>query len=79
MITLKDILHDNSFKMVLKEKSIYINNFKKMNILEDNHIYLDTKNKKIHIYGKKLKTKKILETEILLTGIIEKIEVINES
>ncbi|MBR3210445.1 MAG: hypothetical protein IKF71_00715 [Bacilli bacterium] len=61
--------------MIVEEDRIYINQFQRMIILEENHICFSTLHKKIHIYGKELKTKKLVEQEILLTGIINRIEV----
>lgn len=74
----KDLIMNQSFKMIVKEESIYINQFNRINILENNHIFFTTSHKKIHIYGQELKMKKLVEKEVLFTGMIEKIEVQDE-
>ena len=78
MIILKEVknfIQDNLFKMIVTESTIYINSFKKMNTLEENHISFTTTNKIIHIYGKDLRMKKLVNQEALFSGTIDKVEV----
>ena len=75
---IKNYIQDNTFKMIIKEEYIYINHFKRINLLETNHISITTQKKRIHIYGLELKPQKMVNHEILIKGQIEKIEVQNE-
>lgn len=75
MIKTKDLLKKNKFKIIVKEDSIYVNQFQRMINLEENHIYFTTLHKKIHIYGKEIKMKKLVDQEVLFMGLIDKIEV----
>ena len=68
-------LHNQDFKMIVKEDSIYVNHFKKIVHLEENNISFITKHKRIQLYGKNLKMKKLVDQEVLFQGSIEKIEV----
>ncbi len=70
-----NFLLDEKFKLILKEKFLYISNYQKIISLEDNYVSMMTNNKKIKIYGEKLSLKKVLENELLIKGKINKIEV----
>ena len=72
---IKELIDNSPFKMIVEEEQIYMTQFKRMNLLEENHIFITTSHKRIHIYGKDLKMKKLINQEILLTGEIHKIEV----
>lgn len=71
-------LNNKEYKMVIDEKSIYIVNYLKLLSLENNFISVQIPNKKILIYGKELILKKIINEEVLIKGIIKKIEVLDE-
>lgn len=71
-------LNNNKYKMIIDEETIYIVNYKRLLSLEDNYISLLTNNKKIEVSGKNLKLKKIVENELLIKGLINKIEVRDE-
>ena len=70
-----NFLLDEKFKLILKEKFLYISNYQKIISLEYNYVSMMTNNKKIKIYGEKLSLKKVLENELLIKGKINKIEV----
>ena len=76
--TIKNFILDNQFKMIITEETIYISNFKRINILEETHIFLSTNHKKIHLYGNNIKMKQKVNKEVLFTGTINQIEVHNE-
>lgn len=71
-------LNNKEYKMIIDEKSIYIVNYLKLLSLENNFISVQIPNKKILIYGKELILKKIINEEVLIKGIIKKIEVLDE-
>lgn len=75
---IRDFIKDDKFEMILKEKNLYITNYKRLISLEENLISFDTRQKRIKVHGNNLITKKILEKELLIIGNINRIEVIDE-
>lgn len=75
---LTNFITDKEFRFTVYENKIYIENYKRILSLEDNYVSLQSMNKKITIIGKKLTLKKLIDNEMLISGIIEKIEVRNE-
>ncbi|MBR6137669.1 MAG: YabP/YqfC family sporulation protein [Bacilli bacterium] len=73
-----DKMKDNRFKMILKENSVYLTNYKRIIILEEDLVKIKTNKKTIEIKGNNIKAKRILYKELLLVGNITKIEVIDE-
>ena len=57
------------------EDKIHLINYKKLLVLEDEKIVLSTNNTIVTITGEKLSLKKLLQNEVLLSGVIRKIEV----
>jgi len=66
---------EDNFKLILKDNSLYIENYKRIISLEDDSITLRNQNNKVAITGNNLKIKRILDKEILVVGEIYKIEV----
>ena len=75
---LSNYINDKEFRYTVYENKIHFINYKKIISIEDNLITITAHNKKIIILGNNLKLKKLLEEEMLVTGNIEKIEVIND-
>ena len=73
-----NFLNDREFRFTIYENKIYIINFKRIISLEENNVTLQSNRKKLRITGKNLIVRKLLEEEILITGTISKIEVMDE-
>lgn len=67
------IQKDNKYNIIINEKFIYINNYKKIINLSDNEIYLELNNFNLKITGKNIKVKKLVEEEVKFDGLIESI------
>ena len=75
---ISNYINDNRFKMTVFSDSIYLVNYKRIISIEDNYISFYTDNSKIVISGNNLVLKKILKEELLISGNISKIEVVND-
>ena len=73
MNIIKSYLNDNTFKLNVTNKEIYIDSIKNITKLEDNIISLNFEDFKMTITGNKFTIKKLMESEILLTGEIKQI------
>ena len=71
-------LNDREFRFTIYENKIHIINFKQIMTLEENKVSFKSNKKTIHITGNNLVVRKLLEEEMLITGKITKIEVIDE-
>ncbi len=74
---IRNYIDDKEFSFTVYENKIYLVNFKRIILLEDNCVSLVSYHKKIMICGNKLTLNKLLEKEMLITGDITKIEVTN--
>ena len=63
-------LEDKTYEIIIKENSINIINFKEVIDFSVNKISLRCDNKIINIEGKNLTISKMLDEEVLITGII---------
>ena len=70
--------NDREFRFTVYEDKIHIINFKRIISLEANNISFQSNKHKINITGTNLVVRRLLEEEILISGNISKIEVINE-
>lgn len=75
---LYNFIDDNEFRLTVYENKIHIINYKRIISLEKNYISLKSNNKKIAIFGNNLSLNKLLNNEMLISGIITKIEVNND-
>ncbi len=75
---LYDYVNDNEFRFTVYDNKFNALNFKKILSLEDNYISLLSPSKKITITGNNFTLNKLVKDEILITGTITKIEVVNE-
>ena len=69
-----EYIKDNNLKIIYCNNSVNVVNYEKILEIKDNIITLINNNKIINIRGSNLKLNKLLEGEILITGIINKIE-----
>ena len=78
MNRIKEFINKTPFKMIIEDQKLYIMNYKKLISLEDNHISIKTSKKKITIKGNNLSLRRIQEEELLIEGMIQEIEVLDE-
>lgn len=74
MSYLKNYIEDNNFRFSYINNQLDINNYLKINYMEDSKISLNYKEGNIVIKGNNLRIKKLLDYEILIIGNIENIE-----
>ena len=72
---INNYLLDSEYKLTVFEDKIHLINYKKLLVLEDEKIVLSTNKTIVTITGEKLSLKKLLQNEVLLSGVIRKIEV----
>ena len=71
---IKSIVNPNSYNINIDKNTIYINNFTKINTINDNTINIDIDDINIIIKGNNISIIKLLETEILFNIDIYNIE-----
>ena len=76
MLDIRHFINDTSFQILYINNSLDIINYTNINYMEDSKISLDYYDKKLLIKGNNLSVKKLLESEILITGSIISIEFI---
>ena len=74
---LKNYLSNSSFKVIYTDKYLNIINYSKIMILENEKIELLIPNKIFKIKGKKLKLKRIMNSEILIEGDIIELKLVD--
>lgn len=72
--SINKFIKNNEFSINILDNLININNFIDITILESNKIVLEIPNGYLKIYGDNLVIKKLLDNEILITGIINSLE-----
>lgn len=75
---LSNYIVDREFRLTLFKDMVNVINYSKIISLEENYISIIANEKKILIKGNNLVLKKILDNELLIKGIINSIEVVNE-
>lgn len=78
MFDIRSFINDTSFQMNVFKNCIDIINYKKILNMNNNKIILDIGSNKLIIKGDKLVVKKLLESEMVITGDIIAIEYNNE-
>ena len=78
MFNIRNYISDTSFQMNVYNNYIDIINYKKILNMNNDKIVLDIGNNKLIIRGDKLVVKKLLESEMVITGEIIAIEYSNE-
>ncbi|MBQ7136724.1 MAG: YabP/YqfC family sporulation protein [Bacilli bacterium] len=71
---IKKYLNDDEWRIHIYDQKINIVNYIDIITLEDNRISIKYQNGIIVIKGKKLSVNKMLDNEILITGIIDSVE-----
>ncbi|MBR3523594.1 MAG: hypothetical protein IKN87_02795 [Bacilli bacterium] len=71
---IKEFLEDNNFSLTIKNNFLNVINYTKIIILEDTKISFLVDDKTILVIGNNLKLLKLLDNEILVSGVINKIE-----
>ena len=74
---LKTYINDSNFKLVYTNKYLNITNYTKIIILEDEKIEILISKRIIKIRGKNLKLRRIMNMELLITGIIYELKMID--
>ena len=74
MFHISHFINDTSFQMTYINNELNIINYSCINYMEDNKISLSDNNRKILIKGENMRVKKLLESEILVVGLIQSIE-----
>lgn len=72
---LEKFLEDENYKIIIKERQVNILNFKEILDFSSNQISLRCKSQIINIEGKNMVITKMLDEEILITGIILNIRI----
>jgi len=67
-------LNEDNFKIVYENNLLNINNFKEIILISENKIILKEE-KEINIIGENMTILKLLDNEILINGLINKIEI----
>ena len=67
-------LNEDNFKIVYENNLLNINNFKEILLLSEDKIILKDENE-IIILGNNMSVLKLLDNEILINGLIKKIEI----
>lgn len=68
------MIDENLIKITLTPKNLHIINYDEIKSFEDNKIVVTYDNKKVIVKGNNLTTKKLLDHEILIEGVIVSIE-----
>lgn len=72
---IKEYINDDEFRLTVLENRIYIINYLKIISLDDDRISFLTKKGRVIIKGSKLSLNKMLDDEVLISGIVSNIEV----
>ena len=71
---LREYINDSELKITILKNKINVVNYDKLRDISEKEIVLSKDNKKIKILGKNLKLNKLLDNEILIIGLIERVE-----
>ena len=74
MSFLRDYILDEEFQILYLKGKVNIKNYLKINYMERERVSLTYSNGNVIVYGTDLKIKKLLDSEILIEGNIETIE-----
>lgn len=76
--SLKNFLFDLDNFITIYENSLHVFNYKKLDKLSDNEIIILLEDKFINIKGKNMKIKQMTKQELLIKGVILKVEFLYE-
>ena len=71
--TITNFLENNSYNINISKNKLYINNYTKIDTINEQNITIIIDELKIDIKGEDLKAIKLLNNEVLFKGIIESI------
>ena len=71
---LREYIDNKELKITILEDRVNVINYDKLRDINDKEIVLTKDRKKIKILGKRLKLNKLIENEVLVLGLIEKVE-----
>jgi len=71
---LRNIVHDNAFKITILENKVNINNYEEILIFEEDNILIKRKQEIIKIKGNNLTLNKLYNNELLIEGKIKSVE-----
>ena len=72
--TFKNFLYDLNNFITIYENHLHVFNYEKLNKLSDTEIIITINNKEVTIKGENLKIKQMTKQELLIIGIILKVE-----
>jgi len=75
---INNYINDRDFRFTVYEDKVHIMNFTRILVLEEDYISLQSTHKKITLHGSNLTLQKLLEKEILISGILTSLEVEND-
>lgn len=78
MSFLRDYILDEEFQILYLKEKVNIKNYLKINYMERERVSLAYSNGSVIVYGRNLRIKKLLDSEILIEGNIETIELKQE-
>lgn len=78
MSFLRDYILDEEFQILYLKEAVNIKNYLKINYMERERVSLTYSKGTVVVYGKNLRIKKLLDSEILIEGNIETIELKQE-
>lgn len=70
----KNFLYDTDNFISIYDNYLHVFNYEKIDVLKNEYIEIKIKDKKVYIYGNNLKIKKLTKNEILILGVINKLE-----
>ena len=74
---LRNYISDNGFKLIYSNKYLNVINYIKIIILEDDKIDILIPNKILKIKGNNLKLNRIMNSELLITGMISELKLVD--
>ena len=74
MLNIRSFINDTSFQILYKDNTLDIINYTNINYMEDSKISISYMDNNLLIKGTDLTVKKLLESEILITGNFVSIE-----
>ncbi len=72
---LSNYIEDSQFRLTLYDDKLHVINYKEIVSLTDSEVIINTLKGNVYIYGEKLSLLKLVESEVLISGNIKKIEV----
>lgn len=71
-----EVIKDKKIKVILDKEEIYIKNYNKIIDFKDNYLEIDCTKFLLKVTGKELLINEMMDNDVLITGIINKVELI---